>query len=90
VTHFCSANVLPGLELLDGVPAELRTVVAVPILLTGAADIEESIRSLEVHYLATQDGDIRFALLSDWADSTTETTREDQELLDAAAAGLRG
>jgi len=88
VTHFCSANVLPGLELLDGVPAELRTVVAVPILLTGAADIEESIRSLEVHYLATQDGDIRFALLSDWADSTTETTREDQELLDAAAAGV--
>ena len=25
VTHFCNARVLPGLELVDGVPTELRT-----------------------------------------------------------------
>src|SRR5450631_2317267 len=88
VTHFCSANVLPGLELVDGVPTELRTVVAVPILLTSAADIDEAVRGLEVHYLATQDGDIRFALLTDWIDSTTETAPQDEELLGAAAAGI--
>src|SRR6185312_1798162 len=37
VTHFCPASVLPGLELVDGVPAELRTVIAMPVLLTGMA-----------------------------------------------------
>jgi cyclic beta-1,2-glucan synthetase len=88
VTHFCSARVLPGLELVDGVPTELRTVVAVPILLTSVADIENAVRGLEVHYLATQDGDIRFALLTDWTDSITETAPNDAELLAAAAAGI--
>ena len=88
VTHFCSATVLPGLELEDGVPTELRTVVAVPILLTSAADIDEAVRGLEVHYLATQDGDIRFALLTDWPDSATETAPQDAELLEAAVAGI--
>src|SRR5271165_993974 len=88
VNHFCSPKVLPGLELVDGVPTELRTVVAVPVLLTRAADIEEYVRALEVHSLASQDGDIRFALLTDWVDSVTETTPEDEELLALAAAGI--
>ncbi len=88
VTHFCEPRLLPGLELVDGIPTELRTVVAVPILLTSTADIEESVRGLEVHYLATQDGDIRFALLTDWTDSPTETASDDAELLAAAAAGI--
>ncbi|MDP9083089.1 MAG: glycosyl transferase, partial [Pseudomonadota bacterium] len=88
VNRFCTPAVLPALELVDGVPGELRTVVAVPVLLTNAADIEDYVRGLEVHYLATQDGDIRFALLSDWADAEAETTPRDQELLSAAAAGI--
>ncbi len=88
VTHFCDAKVLPGLELVDGVPTELRTVIAVPILLTSIAGIDQTVRGIEVHYLATQDGDIRFALLSDWIDSATETTAVDAELLAAAAAGI--
>jgi cyclic beta-1,2-glucan synthetase len=88
VTRFCSPSVLPGLELVDGVPTELRTIIAVPILLTSAAEIDEYVRGLEVHYLATQDGDIRFALLSDWIDSTTETAPQDDELLKLAAAGI--
>ncbi|MDP9084283.1 MAG: glycosyl transferase [Pseudomonadota bacterium] len=88
VNRFCIPEVLPALELADGVPGELRTVVAVPVLLTNAADIEDYVRGLEVHFLATQDGDIRFALLSDWVDAQTETTPQDQELLSAAAAGI--
>ena len=87
-THFCSPHVLPGLELLGGVTAELRTVIAVPVLLTSAADIEEFVHGLEVHYLATQDGDIRFALLTDWRDCATENAADDEELLGFAAAGI--
>ena len=36
------------------------------------AEIEEQIERLEVHYLANRDGDLRFALLSDWLDAPTE------------------
>ena len=88
VTHCCKANPLPGLELIDGVPAELRTVVAVPTLLTSIADIAEHIRNLEVHYLASRDGDIRFALLSDWRDADAEEVPGDEALLAAAVAGV--
>jgi cyclic beta-1,2-glucan synthetase len=88
VNYFCKAAVLPGLELVDGVPTEMRTLIVVPILLTNAADIDDAVRGLEVHYLATQDGDIRFALLSDWVDSTAESNRDDDQLLEAAATGI--
>ena len=59
------------MELGEGVPASLRTMVVVPTLLTTQAEIEEQIERLEVHYLASQDGDLRFALLSDWSDCAT-------------------
>ena len=75
-------------SLRNGVPASLRTIVVVPTLLTTRAEIEEQIERLEVHYLASQDGDLRFALLSDWTDSTTQNAPDDDELLGAAAAGI--
>ena len=79
---------LPRLELRDGVPPSLRTLIVVPTLLTSEADIDEQIGRLEVHHLANADGDIRLALLSDWLDAPTETTAEDDRLLAAAADGI--
>ncbi len=82
----CSArDALPRLELRDGVPPDLRTLVVVPTLLTNDAEIEEQVNRLEVHYLANPDGDLRFALLSDWTDAPTETMPDD----DAAPRGRR-
>ncbi len=88
VAAFCPARALPALELEDGVPSELRTLLVIPILLTTLAELEESIRNLEVHYLATHEGDIRFALLSDWCDSPEKIAPADEELLAAAEAGI--
>ena len=88
VTHLCHPRPLPGLELLDGVPPELRTLVALPVLLTSLSDIDARVLSLEVHYLATQDGEIHFALLSDWLDADSECGATDSQLLAAAAAGI--
>ncbi len=69
-------------------PAGLRTIVVVPTLLTTRTAIDEQIERLEIHYLASQDGDLRFALLSDWTDSATETAPGDDDLLGAAADGI--
>ena len=57
-------------------------MVVVPTLLTTRAKLEEQIERLEVHYLASQDGDLRFALLSDWTDCTTQNAPDDDELLE--------
>ena len=88
VTSRHRPDLLPGLALREGVPASLRTMVAVPTLLTTQADVEEQIERLEVRYLASADGEITFALLSDWTDSPTETAPGDEDLLAAAARGI--
>ena len=87
-TRRFTAARLPSLELKQGVPAALRTLVAMPTLLTSAADTEEQIARLEVHHLASNDGDLCFALLSDWADSDTQTRPDDTDLLARAQAGI--
>jgi cyclic beta-1,2-glucan synthetase len=82
------AKPLPALELRAGIPADLRTLVAVPTMLTTEAAIDEQIERLEVHFLASPEGDLHFALLSDFVDAETEHAEGDEALLAAAAAGI--
>jgi cyclic beta-1,2-glucan synthetase len=88
VTRLLGPRALPRLELAQGVPGNLRTLVVVPTLLTDTADVEEQVAGLEVHYLANPDGDLRFALLSDWLDASTESTDTDEQLLVTAVAAI--
>jgi cyclic beta-1,2-glucan synthetase len=88
VTGLVGPRRLPKLELSGGVPEQLRTLVAVPILLTSEPDLREAVEKLEVHYLGNGGGDVRFALLSDWADAEQESTPEDEDLLAAAIEGV--
>jgi cyclic beta-1,2-glucan synthetase len=81
-------RLLPKLALAGGVPPELRTLVVVPTLLGRRSDIEEQLERLEVHYLANPEGEIHFALLTDWADATAETMPGDEDLLAEMAAGI--
>jgi cyclic beta-1,2-glucan synthetase len=83
-----AATVLPALELRDGVPSHLRTLVAVPTLLTSLEAVEEQIERLEIHHLASPEGDLHFALVSDWTDSETEHAEGDAALVAAAAEGV--
>ena len=82
------ATILPGLALREGIPARLRTMVAVPSLLTTPAAVEAQIERLEIHYLASPEGELYFALLSDWTDAASEITAVDEALLSTAAAAI--
>ena len=88
VTSGFGATILPGLALREGVPPQLRTLVAIPTLLTTPEAIEAELESLEIHYLASPEGDLHFALLSDWVDAATEHTAADEALLETAALGI--
>jgi cyclic beta-1,2-glucan synthetase len=79
---------LPRLALLRGVPARLKTLVAVPTLLANEAQIAEQVRRLGIHYLANADGCLVFAILSDWTDADAPTVPGDERLLAAAQAGI--
>ena len=88
VTHLVGPRPLPRLELVGGVPSDLRTLVVVPTLLADEADIEAQVSLLEVQYLANAEGDLRFALLTDWLDAPSEHVPDDEALLAAAAASI--
>jgi hypothetical protein len=89
-----AATIIPGLALLEGIPPQLRTMIVVPTLLTTPASVQEQIERLEIHYLASPDGDLHFALLSDWIDAPTEHTAAKERSLssyydDVALKGLQ-
>ena len=79
---------LPAMALENGVPADMRTIVVMPTLLTSLADIREQVERLEVHHLSNPDENFVFALLSDWQDSQTEHAPDDDLLLEEARAGI--
>jgi cyclic beta-1,2-glucan synthetase len=81
VLLFLEPTRLPGYEFKDGIPPEARTLVVVPSLISSRDDVEESVRTLEVHHLANMKGALHYALLSDWPDSDTEQSASDLEIL---------
>src|SRR5665647_1499944 len=88
VTRVVGATLLPALELAGGVPSHLRTLIAVPTMLTTRAAIEEQVERLEIHHLASPEGDLHFALLSDWTDGDSEHRHDDESLLAFAVEGI--
>ena len=88
-TQLVGPRRLPKLELSAGVTESVRALVAIPMLLADENEIREAVQRLEVHYLANPDPELRFALLSDWSDSPTESLPEDEALVAAARAAVR-
>ncbi|WP_421937407.1 GH36-type glycosyl hydrolase domain-containing protein [Phenylobacterium sp.] len=88
VTHSVQASLLPALELAGGIPSEHRTLVAVPMMFSSPEAILEQVAGLEIHHLASVEGDVHYALLSDWLDADRESEAMDAELLAVAAEGV--
>jgi cyclic beta-1,2-glucan synthetase len=90
VTELIGPKPLPRLKLLSGPTEEMRTFVVVPTLLGGKERILQQIENLEIHYLSNPDGDLRFALLTDWSDAVSQTIEGDTEQLQIAQAAIAG
>jgi cyclic beta-1,2-glucan synthetase len=88
VTDWLGPRSLPRLDLRKGIPEHLRTIVVMPVLLTRPQEVAELVLRLEIHYLSNSEGNLHFALLSDWVDAPTETLPADEELLAAATRGI--
>ncbi|MFN0121480.1 MAG: hypothetical protein ACKV2V_13385, partial [Blastocatellia bacterium] len=81
ITHTFKPRILPKMDAEAATPPTARTMIVVPTLLTSEAVAAELIEKLEVHYLANQDPQFYFALLTDFADAETETLPNDDALL---------
>jgi len=81
-------RILPRMNFAKGIPAQHRTMVAVPTLLTDAREIDDLLEAIEVRFLANRDENLSFALLTDFRDAATETTPTDADLLLRARNGI--
>ncbi|MDF3079344.1 MAG: glycosyltransferase 36 [Sphingobacteriaceae bacterium] len=77
---------LPRMDFSKGIPAEYRTLVVIPTMLSDAAYIEELIDALEVRFLANKEANLHFGLLSDFVDANAENLPGDAALVEKAAA----
>ena len=90
LTTLIPPRALPKLALRNGVPDDLRTIVAVPTILSSPARVKELVDALEVRALANLDENLRFALLGDLPDAAEETTPADKEVVDLAVDLISG
>ncbi|OFY07564.1 MAG: cyclic beta 1-2 glucan synthetase [Bacteroidetes bacterium GWE2_41_25] len=76
---------LPRLDFSKGIPPESRTLVIVPAMLLNNQNIEDLTEALEVRFLANQDKNLHFGLLTDLKDSAEEKLDEDDHLIQLAS-----
>ena len=81
VTAVFKAYALPKLDFSKGVPQAFTTLVVVPTLLMKEKQVRELFDELEVRYLANQDRNIHFGLLTDLPDSVTRPRQNDTDPL---------
>ncbi len=90
VTTLMPPSVLPKLDFTEGgVPEEFRTVVVVPTLFGNPDAVREALENLEVQFLANRDARVKYAVLGDFTDSPTEHREGDEEIVAAAASGVK-
>ncbi|GGB55767.1 glycosyl transferase [Roseibium aquae] len=89
ITRTVGPRLLPTLDLATGIPSSLRTLVAVPVLLRDAEDLQAQIDQLEVHHLSSTGGALHYSLLSDGPDAASQTTPQDASLVATAESAMK-
>jgi len=89
ITSLLRPQILPKLDLSEGVPDDCITLVAVPSLLLDEAQVRRLADDLEVRFLGNHDRNLHFALLTDLPDSRSEP-REDDPLVDLCSELIAG
>jgi cyclic beta-1,2-glucan synthetase len=83
-TLLATPEPLPRMDFSDGIPADMRTLVVTPTMLTSAEGIESLVEALEVRFLANRDDALHFGLLTDVRDAPTQTLPADAALVASA------
>lgn len=81
-TLFATPRSLPRMDFSKGIPNSECTLVIVPTMLSNTQNIEELVKALEVRFLANQDNNIFFGLLTDFHDANQKTILQDEPLLE--------
>ncbi len=87
-TYLVPPRALPKLDFSEGIPADCQTMVIVPTLLLSEKFIAKLVDDLEIRYLANNDPNLTFALLTDLPDADEPAPAVDARLLAFCVAGI--
>ncbi|TFW17757.1 cyclic beta 1-2 glucan synthetase, partial [Duganella callida] len=73
---------LPRMDFKDGIPADARALVVVPTLVYSKENVDDLFEQMEVRFLANRDPNLRFCLLTDFADARAEKMPNDDMLVE--------
>lgn len=79
---------LPRLDFSAGIPPEWRTAMIFPSIVTSHEDVEEVLGTIGRNYENAARAGLVFCLLTDFADSDTETAPDDEALAEAIRTGM--
>jgi cyclic beta-1,2-glucan synthetase len=89
VTSILPPQALPKMSFKkEGIPDDCRTLVVVPTLLSTPDAIRSELNRLEIRYLGNTEANLRFSLLTDFADAPRQSMSEDEEYIDIVARGI--
>ena len=89
VSALMKTEALPKLDFSKGIPQEATTLVVVPTLLLNELQVRDLFDELEARYLANQDPNLHFVLLTDHPDSATRPPDPDEgPLLEMAVRAI--
>jgi cyclic beta-1,2-glucan synthetase len=78
ITNLSTPNLLPKINLSDGIPKMGMTCVVVPTLIESIEKAKKLIINLETYYLGNKNENLYFAILGDFKDSDREIETEDE------------
>jgi cyclic beta-1,2-glucan synthetase len=82
ITRLLPPRSLPKMDYeISGIPDAFRTLVVVPMMLTGADTIRAEVEKLEIRYLANKETNLIFSLFTDYTDAVTRSCSDDSKLL---------
>jgi cellobiose phosphorylase len=73
---------LPRMDFKEGIPADARAIVVVPTLVYSKENVDDLFEQMEVRFLANRDPNLKFCLLTDFADARTEKMPNDDALVE--------
>lgn len=89
ITLFATPQPLPRMDFSKDIPLAASTLVVIPSMLVNAQNIADLCDSLEVHFLANREKNLRFCLLTDFTDAASEQLPEDEMLIQQAEAAIK-
>ncbi|MGV8906751.1 MAG: glycosyl transferase, partial [Acetobacterium sp.] len=89
ICHALKPAFFPKLELAEGIPESLSTIVAVPTLISNEYCVKELLEKLENHYLSNREENLCFALIGAFRDADKSKMDDDDKIIEITLSGIK-